>query len=529
MEYMDLRTASKVKITRQNSYINDTFQDFKENIEKHHEVLSMRCREEIKSTVTQESSNTRLHSEDQRRAIDSKLTESEQRVCQTVIQSQGRLEDKLIKEQNKTRNHTVELKADLMEENRILKDEVMDVKTELKELKTILIGYIGKQKVDLVINSDQIGKSTESPDTRKVGFTAKVNQTHVTADEENEIIEKLPPEVEIQTSNEGLPDAAVTETIEITGKKVNSIILELKATPGILHSVETFKAAILSLVQVIQKAGGIDADIEDTVTVNLKFESPLTEDQFAVVKCLFAKEWNTDNDTTQLPETSEVFELETTKPLAKTFCQSCHNKDKRIKALEEQNEKHEIVIKRNILDLQAEKRKLEDLQAKHKGLLIRTRPDDTGMISMSEKFGTIQKELKSSNLSSFGLEHTYDSSSKKSLNECRHCYEMEVIIIQLDRRLCEIRRRIIEAERQSPYSVYVDKVFEDILQITDQNTSMTSIEEKGRMKDKELRRDRRDRSSQDSKLISGNYELNTMYYIVKMLRLIRFEFVDVCD
>ena len=69
----------------------------------------------------------------------------------------------------------------------------------------------------------------------------------------------------------------------------------------------------------------------------------------------------------------------------------------------------------------------------------------------------------------------------------------------------------------------------DILQITDQNTSMTSIEEKGRMKDKELRRDRRDRSSQDSKLISGNYELNTMYYIVKMLRLIRFEFVDFCD
>lgn len=52
-----------------------------------------------------------------------------------------------------------------------------------------------------------------------------------------------------------------------------------------------------------------------------------------------------------LKETSEVFELETTKPLAKTFCQLCHNKDKRIKALEEQNEKHEIVIKRNMLGM----------------------------------------------------------------------------------------------------------------------------------------------------------------------------------
>ncbi|CAG2235962.1 unnamed protein product [Mytilus edulis] len=284
------------------SYINDTFQDFKENIEKHHEVLSTRCREEIQSTVTQESSNIRLHSEDQNRAIDSKMTESEQRVCQTVIQSQGRLEDKLIKEQNKTRNHTVELKADLIEENRILKDEVMDVKTELKELKTILIGYIGKQKVDLVMNTDQIEKSIESPENRKVDFTARVNQTHVTADKENKIIENLPPEIKIQTKNDCLSEEAVTETIEITGKKINSIILELKATPGILHSVENFKAAILTLVQVMQTAGGIDVDIEDTATVNLKFESPLTEDQFVVVKCLFANKSNSDSDTIQLAD-----------------------------------------------------------------------------------------------------------------------------------------------------------------------------------------------------------------------------------
>ncbi|CAG2241404.1 unnamed protein product [Mytilus edulis] len=168
-------------------------------------VLTTRCIEEIKTTVTEDGSNTRLHSEDQRRAIDSHLTEN-----------------------------------------------------------------------------------------GKVELTAKVNQTHVTEDKE------IPPEVEIQTNNDSSPEPAVTETIEITGKKVNSIILELKATPGILHSVDSFKAAILRLVQVMQTAGGIDVDIEDTVTVNLKFESPLTEDQFAVVKCLFAKEWNSDNDTKQL-------------------------------------------------------------------------------------------------------------------------------------------------------------------------------------------------------------------------------------
>ncbi|CAG2209443.1 unnamed protein product [Mytilus edulis] len=283
------------------SFINETAQKLTEN----HKVLTTRCIEEIKTTVTEESSNTRLHNEDQRRAIDSQLTESENRVCQTVIHSGGRLEDKLTEQQNEIRKHNVELNAD----------------------------------------------------NEKVEMTVKVNQTQVTEDKENEIIENLPPEVEIQTNKNSSPEAAMTETIEITGKKVNSIILELKATPGILHSVETFKAAILKLVQVMQTAGGIDVDIEDTVTVNLKFESPLTEDQFAVVKCLFANESNGDNDATQLidecssisdenlstadveeiespseldiysqTETSEVVKHESTKAFTEPSCKYCDNR-----------------------------------------------------------------------------------------------------------------------------------------------------------------------------------------------------------
>lgn len=41
---------------------------------ENHKVLTTRCIEEIKTTVTEESSNTRLHNEDQCRAIDSQLT-----------------------------------------------------------------------------------------------------------------------------------------------------------------------------------------------------------------------------------------------------------------------------------------------------------------------------------------------------------------------------------------------------------------------------------------------------------------------
>ncbi|CAC5423954.1 unnamed protein product [Mytilus coruscus] len=594
-ESVGIKNCIKDTCDKTKSFINEKVQKLTEN----HQVLTTRCIEEMKTTVTQESSNTRLHSEDQRRAIDSQLTESGNRVCQTVIQSRGRLEDKLIEQQNETRKHTLELNADLKEENRKLTAEIMEMKTDIKELKTILIGSVGKQKVELVMNTEQIEKSTESPDKRKVDITVKVNQTHVTEDKENEIIENLPPEVKIHSNNDSSPDAAVTETIEITGKKVNSIILQLKATPGILHNVETFKESMLTLVQNVQTAGGIDVDIEDTITVNLKFESPLTEDQFAVVKCLFAKEWSDDNDKTQLPneysstsdeylstgdvegiefrpeldtysqkETSYVVQPETIEALTKPSCKYCDEKDNIIRTLEEQNEKVEMFKSRNeqymsqlinlqkqisglihvVRDLQKEKSvlihvvrgleeensKLKDLQKKNnqledvvKGLEEKNsnlkallRLENTGMVSVTEKLRMKQKEVKSDDLSSLKpeqkyylrkednrltdslrkkpiydpkklersltSEQRYDSSSKTTLYECRNCYEKNEIIIQLDRRLCEIRQRIIEAKGKS---LSGNNFFEDLLKITHQNTSMTSVEDKGRMTDKELKSD----------------------------------------
>ncbi|VDI17678.1 Hypothetical predicted protein, partial [Mytilus galloprovincialis] len=212
--------------------------------------------------------------------------------------------------------------------------------------------------------------------------------------------------------------------------------------------------------------------------------------------------------------TSEVFQLETKEPLIKPFCELCDYKDKIMKALYEQIDIYVKINKRNTInlqaekrmlaDLQAEKRKLADLQAekrKLEGLLIHSQPNDDFMIREPEVMKTLSKDRRKIRNVRLELSDMFDSSSKKTLCECSHCYEMEVIIIQLDRRLCEIRRRIIEAKGQSffMYDIRVNKAFEDLLKITDQNTSITSIEEKGRMKDKELKSDR---SSQDSKLIS---------------------------
>lgn len=49
--------------------------------------------------------------------------------------------------------------------------------------------------------------------------------------------------------------------------------------------------------------------------------------------------------------TSEVFQLEKTKPITKTFCQFCDAKDQIIKILEEQTELRKTVKKRNILSM----------------------------------------------------------------------------------------------------------------------------------------------------------------------------------
>lgn len=107
-----------------------------------------------------------------------------------------------------------------------------------------------------------------------MNVTGRFCQTCLTSEKEKQVIENIPSEIEVPI--EGQSGRTRQDTITIIAKKVNSIILEMKFTPGILESVETFKLAILTIVQNMQIAGDIDTSIEDTVTVNLKFESPLT-------------------------------------------------------------------------------------------------------------------------------------------------------------------------------------------------------------------------------------------------------------
>ncbi|CAG2204068.1 unnamed protein product [Mytilus edulis] len=69
-ESVGIKNCIKDTYDKTTSFINEKAQKLEEN----HKVLTTRCIKEIKTTVTEDGSNTRLHSEDQRREIDSHLT-----------------------------------------------------------------------------------------------------------------------------------------------------------------------------------------------------------------------------------------------------------------------------------------------------------------------------------------------------------------------------------------------------------------------------------------------------------------------
>ncbi|CAG2231774.1 unnamed protein product [Mytilus edulis] len=113
-------------------------------------------------------------------------------------------------------------------------------------------------------------------------------------------------------------------------------------------------------VIVKQIAGKIDAEIEDNITIDLSFDSPLTKDQIAVVKCLSSKEWNDDNTDEKISkehsssamanvESYPEHETSSHQAVTRPLCQACAEKDKQIKAYEEKTREHEKSIELNKL------------------------------------------------------------------------------------------------------------------------------------------------------------------------------------
>lgn len=123
-------------------------------------------------------------------------------------------------------------------------------------------------------------------DAQDIYITSKLDQQCLTADKEKNVIENLQSEIQIPPSN----DSDTQQAFQVIVKKVNSIILKMKATPGIFKSVETLKSALLTLVKNVQIAGKIDAEIEDTITIDLSFDSQLTKGKNPLSKKLIKLE-----------------------------------------------------------------------------------------------------------------------------------------------------------------------------------------------------------------------------------------------
>ncbi|VDI01227.1 Hypothetical predicted protein [Mytilus galloprovincialis] len=263
------------------------------------------------------------------------ILETEMRIGKIVAQSQTQLSIKMEEEAHETRRQ---------------------IKTRFK----ILLGVIGKQNITLGMNLEQIEELIESSDARDIYITSKLDKQCLTADKEKNVIENLQSEIQIPPDNDINPDISDKQAFQVIVKQVNSIILKLKATPGIFKSVETLKSALLTLVKTVQIAGKIDAEIEDNITIDLSFDSPLTKDQIAVVKCLSLKEWNDDNTDEKISkehsssamaniESYPEHETSSHQAVTRPLCQACAEKDKQIKAYEEKTREHEKSIELNKL------------------------------------------------------------------------------------------------------------------------------------------------------------------------------------
>lgn len=111
-------------------------------------------------------------------------------------------------------------------------------------------------------------------------MTCTVAQPSLTKEMEQNIIDSLPNEIDV-TNDEDTNEVNSKEKLKIKSKKVNSIVLEINATCGILQSPSKLQSAICDLVDMVLDKGEVDTNAKDSILVTLSFESPLMKGMFS--------------------------------------------------------------------------------------------------------------------------------------------------------------------------------------------------------------------------------------------------------
>ncbi|CAG2251469.1 unnamed protein product [Mytilus edulis] len=96
------------------------------------------------------------------------------------------------------------------------------------------------------------------------------------------------------------------DNFKVVSAKQRCIILNLKCTPYVLKSEQSFRSAVKSLLSDIVQARNIDTDSPLTIVLQLKFCSPLTEDKINMIKNVVERE----RDTTDVSSSQGVKEIQ---------------------------------------------------------------------------------------------------------------------------------------------------------------------------------------------------------------------------
>ncbi|CAG2230783.1 unnamed protein product [Mytilus edulis] len=164
------------------------------------------------------------------------------------------------------------------------RQDLVEVKHELHQVKDILLDDIRNIKVMLRRDFPELaGELQASGGHDQINMTTTFELPSTSKEEEMDIVEKLPTEVNVPVVTSG------NGRINIEKKIVNSIVLDLNVSSNIFANTENLRSALLVLTQEVLKKGKIHTNDKYTIYITLACNSCLTAQQTSVFEDLFTQ------------------------------------------------------------------------------------------------------------------------------------------------------------------------------------------------------------------------------------------------
>lgn len=103
-----------------------------------------------------------------------------------------------------------------------------------------------------------------------------VGEIHITTTLELPSISKEEQRLIVQSLLTNIRVGSENETLNIDGKQVNSIVLDIRVSSSIFRDTATLRSALMSLVREVVDKGHIDTTVQNAIHVTLTFNSRLS-------------------------------------------------------------------------------------------------------------------------------------------------------------------------------------------------------------------------------------------------------------